>query len=256
MTLNGQQLAPAALTSAPPSGWPGRPVVLDATNNADVWIVVAAFNEARMVGPVVGELLTICPNVVVVDDGSLDGTGDEALTAGASVVTHAFNLGQGAALQTGLEYALIRGATYVATFDADGQHHATDLAHMIAALRREPVDIVLGSRFLGHAAGMPWSRRLLLRAAVYLSTLTTGVRLTDAHNGMRVLTADAARRLRISQNRMAHASELVAQIGRLGFRVSEVPVTISYTRYSLQKGQRLSDGLRILIDLFAGWLLR
>ena len=103
---------------------------------------------------------------------------------------------------------------------------------------------------------MPSSRRLLLRAAVILSKLTTGVTLTDAHNGMRVMTAEAARRLRISQNRMAHASELVAQIGRLGLRVSEVPVTISYTRYSLQKGQRLSDSLRILIDLFAGWLLR
>jgi polyprenyl-phospho-N-acetylgalactosaminyl synthase len=240
------------------SPWSGaarrtRPV---ASENPDIWIVVAAVNEARMIGEVVRQLRTVCPNVVVVDDGSTDGTGEEALSAGAVVVSHAFNLGQGAALQTGIEYVLRRGTGYVATFDADGQHDATDLANMIAALRREPVDIVLGSRFLGHAAGMPWSRRLLLRAAVYLSTLTTGVRLTDAHNGMRVMTADAARRLRISQNRMAHASELVAQIGRLGLRVSEVPVTISYTRYSLQKGQRLSDSLRVLIDLFAGWLLR
>jgi len=227
-----------------------------AVGNGDVWIVVAAFNEVGMVGRVVRELLAICPNVVVVDDGSTDGTGEQALTAGAVVVTHVFNLGQGAALQTGLEYALARGAAYVATFDADGQHHAADLAHMTAALRREPVDIVLGSRFLGCTDNMPSSRRLLLRAAVILSKLTTGVTLTDAHNGMRVMTAEAARRLRISQNRMAHASELVAQIGRLGLRVSEVPVTISYTRYSLQKGQRLSDSLRILIDLFAGWLLR
>ena len=227
-----------------------------AAGHGDVWIVVAAFNEARLVGRVVRELLTICPNVVVVDDGSTDGTGEQALTAGAVVVTHVFNLGQGAALQTGLEYALACGAAYVATFDADGQHHVPDLSHLIATLKREPVDIILGSRFLGRTDNMPSARRVLLRAAVFLSKLTTGVTLTDAHNGMRVMTADAARRLRLSQNRMAHASELVAQIGRLGLRVSEAPVTISYTRYSLQKGQRLSDSLRILIDLFAGWLLR
>lgn len=235
---------------------PFKQAAPSAAGNGDVWIVVAAFNEASMVGRVVRELLTICPNVVVVDDGSTDSTGEQALTAGAVVVTHVFNLGQGAALQTGLEYALARGAAYVATFDADGQHHAADLSHLIATLRRESADIILGSRFLGRTDNMPSSRRLLLRAAVFLSKLTTGVTLTDAHNGMRVMTADAARRLRLSQNRMAHASELVAQIGRLGLRVSEVPVTISYTRYSLQKGQRLSDSLRILIDLFAGWLLR
>ena len=145
---------------------------------------------------------------------------------------------------------------YVATFDADGQHHAADLSRMIDALRSGAFDIVLGSRFLGHAESMPASRRLLLRAAVLLTRLTTGVTLTDAHNGLRVMTAVTARRLRLFQNRMAHASELVAQIGRLGLRVTEVPVTISYTRYSLEKGQRLTDSVRILVDLFAGWLLR
>ena len=209
-----------------------------------------------MIAEVVRQLQAVCPNVVVVDDGSTDATGDEALSAGAAVVSHAFNLGQGAALQTGVEYALGRGAEYVATFDADGQHHASDLVHMIATLRREPVDVILGSRFLGHAESMPTSRRLLLRAAVLMSRLTTGVTLTDAHNGLRVMTAEAARQIHLSQNRMAHASELVSQIGRLGLRVSEVPVTISYTRYSLEKGQRLTDSLRILLDLLAGWFLR
>jgi glycosyltransferase involved in cell wall biosynthesis len=235
---------------------PFEPAASAAAENGDVWIVVAAFNEVSVIADVVRGLLDVCPNVVVVDDGSNDTTGEAALAAGAVVVTHAFNLGQGAALQTGIEYALAKCPAYVATFDADGQHQAADLARMIATLRCDPLDLVLGSRFLGRTENMPWSRRLLLRSAVQLSRFTAGVKLTDAHNGLRVMTAATARRLRISQNRMAHASELVSQIGRLGLRVSEVPVTIVYTRYSLQKGQRLSDSLRILIDLFAGWLLR
>jgi hypothetical protein len=96
----------------------------------------------------------------------------------------------------------------------------------------------------------------VLKAAVLFTNLTTGLRLTDAHNGLRVMTASAARRLRIRQDGMAHASELIAQLGRLGLRYAEVPVTITYSAYSIGKGQRLSNSLRILRDLVAGWLLR
>jgi hypothetical protein len=127
---------------------------------------------------------------------------------------------------------------------------------MVGVLREQEVDVVLGSRFLGHTENMPFRRRLVLKAAVVLTRLTTGVQLTDAHNGMRVMTAAAARRLHIVQDQMAHASEFVAQAGRLGLRIAEVPVTISYTRYSLEKGQRLSNSVRILMDLVVGWLLR
>jgi polyprenyl-phospho-N-acetylgalactosaminyl synthase len=127
---------------------------------------------------------------------------------------------------------------------------------MLETLRREPLDIVLGSRFSGEARGLPLSRRLVLKAAVLFTNLTTGVRLTDAHNGLRVMTAEAARRLDLRQDDMAHASELVAQVGRLGLRFKEVPVTILYSDYSVQKGQRLSSGFRILSDLVSGWLQR
>jgi glycosyltransferase involved in cell wall biosynthesis len=224
--------------------------------HADLWVVVPALNEAPVIGRIVRELRVTCPFVIVVDDGSSDGTGQEALAAGAVVARHALNLGQGAALQTGVEYALSRGAAYVATFDADGQHHAEDLLRMVGVLREQEVDVVLGSRFLGHTENMPFRRRLVLKAAVVLTRLTTGVKLTDAHNGMRVMTAAAARQLHIVQDQMAHASEFVAQAGRLGLRIAEVPVTISYTRYSLEKGQRLSNSVRILMDLVVGWLLR
>jgi glycosyltransferase involved in cell wall biosynthesis len=224
--------------------------------NAGLWVVVPALNEASVIGGVVRSVRDRCPNVVVVDDGSDDTTEAEALAARAVVLRHVINLGQGAALQTGIEYALRRGATCIATFDADGQHHADDLVRMVAALRSQDLDVVLGSRFLGRTENMPPGRRLVLHAAVVLTRLTTGIKLTDAHNGLRVMTATTARRLRIVQDQMAHASELVSQIGRLGLRVGEVPVTVSYTRYSIHKGQRLTHGVRILADLVVGWLLR
>jgi glycosyltransferase involved in cell wall biosynthesis len=226
------------------------------TSPDDIWVVVPAFNEAAVIGRVVRGLRGTFPHVVVVDDGSGDETGREALVAGAVVLRHVLNLGQGAALQTGLDYATGRGAAYVATFDADGQHHVEDLVRMLGTLRDRHLDIVLGSRFLGRAQGLSLARRIVLRAAVVMTTLTTRVKLTDAHNGLRVMTGSTARRLRIEQDHMAHASELVSQIGRLGLRVGEVPVTISYTTYSVEKGQRLSNSFRILTDLVVGWLLR
>jgi glycosyltransferase involved in cell wall biosynthesis len=219
-------------------------------------VVVPAFNEAAIIRQSVASLRTRFPNVVVVDDGSGDATPAEALAAGAVVLQHAVNIGQGAALQTGIDYALAQGAGFVATFDADGQHHVEDLVAMLAVLRAESLDVVLGSRFLGQAVGLSGTRRLLLKAAVLFTNLTTGLRLTDAHNGLRVMTAAAARRLQIRQEGMAHASELIAQIAQLGLRFREVPVTISYSDYSVGKGQRLSNSFGILRDLVAGWLLR
>jgi glycosyltransferase involved in cell wall biosynthesis len=219
-------------------------------------VIVPAFNESAIIGPIIGGVRSRFARVVVVDDGSVDATASAALAAGAIVLRHAVNAGQGAALQTGIDYALANGATYVATFDADGQHHVEDLVTMLAVLQASPHDIVLGSRFLGHAEGLTVARRLVLKAAVLFTNLTTGLKLTDAHNGLRVMTASAARQLHIRQDGMAHASELIEQIGRLGLRFAEVPVTITYSDYSRAKGQRLSNSLLILRDLVAGWLLR
>lgn len=229
---------------------------MSASHAHSTWVVVPAFNEDTVIGRSIAGLRERFPHIVVVDDGSEDATGAEALRAGAVVVPHPLNLGQGAALQTGIQYALARGATYVATFDADGQHRVQDLLGMLEVLAGEPLDIVLGSRFLGHGEGMSRGRALLLRAGVKFTNFTTGVKLTDAHNGLRVMTASAARRLHIGQDRMAHASELIAQIGKLGLRVREVPVTITYSAYSVAKGQKMSNSFRILADLVVGWLLR
>jgi polyprenyl-phospho-N-acetylgalactosaminyl synthase len=221
-----------------------------------LWVVVPAYREAAVIGQTVGEIRRLFQKVVVVDDGSPDDTAARALEAGATVIRHPVNLGQGASLQTGITYALQRGAEYISTFDADGQHCIGDVSNMLTTLQAEKLDIVLGSRFAGDAPGLSVGRRLVLKAAVQFTNLTTGVRLTDAHNGLRVMTAAAASKIELTHDQMAHASEFIAQVGRHALRFREVPVTIMYTEYSLRKGQRLSNSFHILSDLFAGWLER
>lgn len=220
------------------------------TRDDKLWFVIAAFNEGSMIMDVVRRV-TPMAHVVVVDDGSSDNTGDLALEAGAHVATHMINRGQGAALQTGIDYALGHGAEYIVTFDADGQHDADEALAMVEACR-EGVDVVLGSRFLGRAINMPTSRRLTLKAAVLFTRLTTGLKLTDAHNGLRVLSRSAAQRIRIQQDRMAHASEILSLIGRYNITYREFPVTITYSEYSLAKGQKISNSVRILEDIIFG----
>ncbi len=209
-----------------------------------------AFNEAPVICEVIAPLRRAGHEVVVVDDGSSDGTADAALAAGAVVLRHAVNLGQGAALQTAIEYCLEQGARYICTFDADGQHDPADIPRLFAAMKEKQADVVLGSRFLGQAPRMPVSRRLLLKAAVAFMRLYGGLRLTDAHNGLRLLTRDAASRFEIRQARMAHASEMVRKCHKAGLRIIEVPCTIRYTDYSLSKGQGGLGSINILLDLF------
>jgi glycosyltransferase involved in cell wall biosynthesis len=222
----------------------------------DVYVVVAAYCEAGIITETVGTLVDSFPHVVVVDDGSPDATAERASRAGAVVLRHPFNLGQGAALQTGIAYALEQGARYVATFDADGQHGIADLKRMLGVLKEDDLDIVLGSRFLDESTDLPRLRWIALKAAVLFTRLTSGLRLTDTHNGLRAMTADAAHKLKIMQNRMAHASEIINGIARFRLRYREVPVTIRYSEYSLSKGQKLTGSVKILVELLVGWLVR
>lgn len=218
--------------------------------NDEVWLVVPLFNEAPVIGDVVRGARAVFPNVVCVDDGSSDRSAEEAQRAGAVVVRHPVNLGQGAALQTGFEYALTDPAMrWVVTFDADGQHQVSDVLDMLAKARAEDLDVVFGSRFLDDRTEASALKRLVLRTAVAYTNLTTKTRLTDAHNGLRLISRDVVARLEITQNRMAHASELVQQIGSMKVRYGESPTHILYTDYSRAKGQSLWNAVNILVEL-------
>ena len=217
----------------------------------NTWIVIAAYNEARVIARTVADVRRYDVPLVLVDDGSADLTAEIAETAGAVVVRHPVNLGQGAALQTGIEFALQQGAEVIVTFDADGQHRAADIVSLVDALAEHDADFALGSRFLGRAVHLPPTRRLLLKAATIFTRMTSGLALTDTHNGLRAMTRRGASAIRLRQNRMAHASEFLNQIAASGLKYVEVPVTIEYSAYSLAKGQKLGDALSILVDLLA-----
>jgi len=221
----------------------------------DLWIVVPAFNEEKKIGDVVREIRRQCPNVVVVDDGSEDWTLQRALEAGATVLRHSINRGQGAALQTGLKYALLGGARYLVTFDADGQHPIDALPRLLSPILDGKAEIVLGSRFLRDAGQVPQARRALLGGAVLFTRVFSRVKLTDAHNGLRAFSRRAAGMIDIQLDRMAHASEIIDQVRASGLPYTEVPVQIRYTEYSRAKGQRASGAIRIVIDYFLGRLL-
>jgi glycosyltransferase involved in cell wall biosynthesis len=216
----------------------------------NTWIVIPAYNEARSIASVVAGLRHAgYANVCVVNDGSGDGTGALALRAGAHVLEHVTNFGQGAALQTGIDYALANGAHYVCTFDADGQHSAQSLAMLLAAIDDHDADVALGSRFLNGESHVPLMRRLLLRAALGFTRMHARLDVSDTHNGLRVFSRRAAEIVRIEQPQMAHASEILQKIGAAKLRYVEVPVTIAYTDYSRAKGQSGFDSVKILLDL-------
>jgi len=223
----------------------------DATRlaNADAWVVIPLYNEAEVIGEVIAGLLPDFANVVCIDDGSSDGGGVIARAAGASIVSHPINLGQGAALQTGFEYALERGAKYVVTFDADGQHRVEDAKTMVARAREEDLAIVYGSRFLDDRTKPGFLKRIVLKTAVAVTNLTTRTRLTDAHNGLRVIRNDALRHVKLKQDRMAHGTEIIVQLSRTKLPYAEHPVEVLYTDYSKAKGQSLLNSVNILIDL-------
>lgn len=223
------------------------PAILDA-----LWIVVPAYNEEGVVRSVVEALTATYPHVVVVNDASTDGTRRVLEDCGAHLVTHPINLGQGAALQTGISYALAQGARYIVTCDSDGQHRPEEIPTLVSPLLNGNVDVVLGSRFVGGewAEGMPKSKRLLLKLATTYTRLSTGLSLTDTHNGFRAMTADAARKIRISQNRMAHGSQILSRIAQHHLRFVEVPVRVRYTEYSLQKGQKMTNSFNIMWESF------
>lgn len=214
------------------------------------WLVVPLYNEGQVIRGVMEDAKRTFPNIVCVNDGSHDNSATEALAAGVDLVEHPINLGQGAALRTGLDYALAQpGAKYFVTFDSDGQHRVEDAQRMVVRLAQEPLDVVIGSRFLDNRTKPGALKRLVLKLAVFFQRITTSVRLTDAHNGLRALNRRAADAIAINQNRMAHASEIVSEIGLNKLRYAEEAVYILYTDYSRAKGQSLWNSVNILADL-------
>ena len=213
---------------------------------SSVWAFIAAYNEESTIGAVIDDVQSITSNIVVVDDCSTDQTAEIARRKGAHVLRHCINRGKGAAIRTGTAYALSHGADVIVHFDADGQHHAFDIPTLITPIERGVADVVLGSRFLKESqTNASTLRKIVLRLGRYFTWFLSGIRLTDAHNGMRAFSRTAAQKIILTEDRFAYASELIDEIRRTGLRYCEVPVTISYTDYSRAKGQRSFNAVLI-----------
>jgi polyprenyl-phospho-N-acetylgalactosaminyl synthase len=218
--------------------------------HADVTVVVPALDEEAGVATVVSGLRSEFGRVVVVDDGSTDRTADLARAAGAHVVRHPSNLGQGAALQTGFAYALTDpGMRHVITFDSDGQHRVEDALSLLAVAHDTGVDVVLGSRFLTPDSEVPAARRAVLRAGIAFTRATTRLQVTDTHNGLRVLNRVAIEQIDLTLADMAHASQLLGLIARRGLSWTEAPVVIDYADETRRRGQPNVNALNIVFDL-------
>jgi polyprenyl-phospho-N-acetylgalactosaminyl synthase len=217
---------------------------------ATVFVIIPAYNENAVITQVVDDLLSYRYKIVVVDDGTQPPLSLQLLGKPIHYLRHRINLGQGAALQTGIEFALSQNADLIVTFDADGQHLPADISKLLNALSDSGADIALGSRFMKDSShNMAASRKLLLQIARVLNYFFTGLLLTDAHNGLRAMTTRGASLMKLEENRMAHATELLSRIKKNSLKFTEVPVEIRYTDYSRQKGQTVWSSFRIFFDL-------
>ena len=213
-------------------------------------VIIPAYNEGAVLISVIKEILLTGFVIIVVDDGSDIPLNKMLQSYPLFYIRHRANLGQGAALQTGFDFAKKLNPDIIITMDADGQHHSSSFNSMIEPLLTNDADIVLGSRFLSPGqTSVPIMKKVVLHTARLINYIFSGLLLSDAHNGLRAFNATALQKITITENRMAHASEILFEIKKHKLRFKEVPVTISYTAYSKKKGQSIWDSVRILFDL-------
>ena len=220
-----------------------------------IWVVIPAYNEEKVIASVVKELIEFDSsyNIVIVDDGSSDETIAACSNLAVDILKHPVNLGQGAALATGIKYTLRNNADIIITYDADGQMCPDDIPALVKQITEKGFDIALGSRFISSSPkGITSSKKIVLKLATLFTRISTSLELTDTHNGFRAISADAAAKIRINQNQMAHASEILSEISRNKLKYKEVPVNIRYTKYSMAKGQSILNSFNILFELFTG----
>jgi len=220
-----------------------------------IYIVIPAFNEAGSIGKVIKDLFSSgYENIVVVDDGSVDKTAEIVKKLNIFFVRHPVNMGPGAAIKTGIDFALLNGAEIIVTFDADGQHLAKDIYALIKPIIFNDVEITLGNRFLNNTSKVPVFKRIILKAGAILMFLMYGILSSDSHNGLKAMSKSAALKIDIKSNGWEYCSEIIEEIMLKKIRYREVPVTVKYTDYSIKKGQKIYNSFYIFSKMFVKWI--
>lgn len=219
----------------------------------NIFLIIPAWNEAERIGAVLKSLLVFPYKIVVVDDASTDQTAAVVSRYPVTLLRHQINRDQGAALQTGNDYALAHGADIIVHFDADGQFLAEEIKDVIDPIVNEGYDIVFGSRFLGKVSPLPWFKKnIYFPLARLFNGIVLGVKFSDPQNGFRAMTRAAAKLIQIEQDHKAHCSEIAAKAVAYHLKIKEVSITVIYHHF----GQGFGGGLKIVRDLLLSKIIK
>ncbi|AHL22894.1 HAD-IA family hydrolase [Thermococcus nautili] len=215
------------------------------------YVVVPAYNEEKTIGAVIEDLLRYFrrDEIIVVNDGSRDRTEEIARSYGVHVLTHLVNRGLGGALGTGFAYAVRRNAKLVLTFDADGQHLLSDALRVMKPVAEGKVDFAVGSRLKGDTSEMPFVKKFGNFVLDAVTAVFARKYVSDSQSGLRCLSGDCVRKIRITCDRYAVSSEIIIEASKAGCRIVEVPIKAVYTEYSMKKGTNVLEGVKIALNL-------
>ena len=207
----------------------------------DIWAIIPAHNEAKRIAAVIEKTKKILNNVVVVDDGSTDNTYDIAVLKNIVVLRHIVNMHKGAALKTGCDYALSKGAKIIVVLDADGQHDPDEIPNFIKTIEKENCDIVFGYR--KRTKEMPFLLRFGNWFLNQIARFFYGIKMQDTQSGYRCFTAEAYRKIRWSSLGYEMESEMIANVGKHKLKYKEIPIATIYSEK--YKGTTILDGIKI-----------
>ncbi|NYB52442.1 MAG: glycosyltransferase family 2 protein [Methanobacteriaceae archaeon] len=222
----------------------------------DIYVVVPAYNESRTIKRVLTELISLGLNLIVIDDGSTDNTYSavedilKQYPDQLNLYRHPLNRGLGAAISTGIEAALRQNSQITVTFDADGQHHSSDIIPLCQPILENQADVVIGKR---NFKEMPFRKKFGNLVMNIITLIFYGKNVGDSQSGLRTFNRKAVELMELHSRDYGVSSEIIGEVQRKGLRLVEVPITTIYTDYSLSKGTNTKIGLKILAKLIRGF---
>lgn len=217
----------------------------------DIWILIPAFNEERVITNVIAEIRQAgYQNIIVVDDGSRDRTYEVAKNTGVTVLRHRLNRGKGAATKTSIEAAKLLGANIIVTMDGDGQHNPRDIESLISPIRNGDCDVVLGTR-LKNPQGMPWYKIIQNWFGNAIVWYIYGLWVSDSQSGFRAYSRHASEVINTKTDRYEYDGEVIREIYKYKLKYREVPIEVRYTKYSMGKlhKQSFENGIKTVYKM-------